>query len=265
MSAHFDNTPRVSACIEAVIRRFPSDKSTAYFEAVHQELAPLARKMEREVTDLRAALDQHRMRANNAELALHMARSSPAFSTLDERTLLAARAEGRAEAVLIVQSMDPEDALNDCMVGSGPCPGTGEYATHWDDDKLRAKFMVGDATINMETKAEMAYYEYQEARMVLEYEAMQRRDQKSVARAEWTKEQKDALLLAAATCDAFAISNVGPVLRALLTATPADTCATMRALCSNCGGTGAVHRVDGEYMGRCTCEHAAAATGETPP
>lgn len=49
-------TPRVSACIEAVMRRFPSDKSTAYFEAVHQELAPLAREMEHEIGKLRAAL-----------------------------------------------------------------------------------------------------------------------------------------------------------------------------------------------------------------
>jgi hypothetical protein len=96
---------------------------------------------------------------------------------LDERALMAARAEGRAEAVLIILSMEPEDALNDCMAGSGPCPATGEYDTHWDDEKLRAKFMVGDSTINMETKAELAYYEYQEARMVLEYEAMQRREQ----------------------------------------------------------------------------------------
>jgi hypothetical protein len=34
---------------------------------------------------------------------------------------------------------------------------------------------------------------------------------------------------------------------------PADVCAEMRALCSNCGGTGDVHRIDGEWMGQCTC------------
>lgn len=32
-----------------------------------------------------------------------------------------------------------------------------------------------------------------------------------------------------------------------------DTCAAMRALCSNCGGTGEVHRADGSYMGTCDC------------
>ena len=34
-----------------------------------------------------------------------------------------------------------------------------------------------------------------------------------------------------------------------------DTCAEMRALCSACGGTGDVHRADGEYLGECTCIH----------
>lgn len=160
------DTPRVEACIEAVMRRYPSDKATAYYEAVHQQLAPLARELEREVATLRQAAAAQQVVA------------------VDEQALLAARAEGRAEAMLIVQSMDPEDALNDCMVGSGPCPATGEYDTHWDVEKLRAKFMVGDTTINMETKAELAYYEYTEARMVLEYEAMQRRAQQPAPPAE---------------------------------------------------------------------------------
>lgn len=35
-----------------------------------------------------------------------------------------------------------------------------------------------------------------------------------------------------------------------------DTCAEMRALCSACGGTGDVHRADGEWLGECTCVHA---------
>lgn len=34
------------------------------------------------------------------------------------------------------------------------------------------------------------------------------------------------------------------------------TCAEMRALCSACGGTGDVHRADGEWRGQCTCVHA---------
>lgn len=37
---------------------------------------------------------------------------------------------------------------------------------------------------------------------------------------------------------------------------PKDTCAEMRALCSACGGTGDVHRADGEWMGECSCVHA---------
>jgi hypothetical protein len=32
-----------------------------------------------------------------------------------------------------------------------------------------------------------------------------------------------------------------------------DTCADMRALCSACGGTGDVHRADGEWLGECKC------------
>ena len=34
-----------------------------------------------------------------------------------------------------------------------------------------------------------------------------------------------------------------------------DTCAEMRALCSSCGGTGDVHRANGEWLGECTCIH----------
>ena len=45
------------------------------------------------------------------------------------------------------------------------------------------------------------------------------------------------------------------------TATPVaegsvDTRAEIRALCSACGGTGDVHRADGEWLGDCTCIHA---------
>ncbi|WP_295991727.1 hypothetical protein [Rugamonas sp.] len=50
-------TPRVEACIDAVMLRFPSQKSTAYYEAVHQVIAPLARDLEIENAALRAALE----------------------------------------------------------------------------------------------------------------------------------------------------------------------------------------------------------------
>lgn len=46
-----------------------------------------------------------------------------------------------------------------------------------------------------------------------------------------------------------------------MTSAPAaarDACAEMRALCSSCGGTGDVHRSDGEWMGECTCALAVA-------
>lgn len=49
-----------------------------------------------------------------------------------------------------------------------------------------------------------------------------------------------------------------------------DTCAEMHALCSACGGTGDVHRVNGEWLGECTCIHGQAqrrerqAQGEHP-
>lgn len=51
------NTPRVDACIEAISTRFPSLKSTAYFEEVHQHITPLARNMEREIAELRTSLE----------------------------------------------------------------------------------------------------------------------------------------------------------------------------------------------------------------
>lgn len=101
--------------------------------------------------------------------------AAPADAVVARPDLLAARAEGRAEAVLIIMAMDPEDALNDCMVGSGPCPATGEYDTNWDEAQLREKFSAGDKLFDMELRLDTAFYEYQEARMVIQYEAEQRR------------------------------------------------------------------------------------------
>lgn len=51
------DTPRVDALIERMMKRYPGVSTSAqarYFEAVHQELAPLARNMEREIQTLRA-------------------------------------------------------------------------------------------------------------------------------------------------------------------------------------------------------------------
>lgn len=49
-------TPRVEAVIDAMCARFPGASKASqnrYFEAVHQELAPLARELERENRALR--------------------------------------------------------------------------------------------------------------------------------------------------------------------------------------------------------------------
>lgn len=51
--------PRVEACIHAVMQRYPKlcgRTDSRYYEAVHQELAPLARELEREVSELRSQL-----------------------------------------------------------------------------------------------------------------------------------------------------------------------------------------------------------------
>ncbi|MGD1323553.1 hypothetical protein ACNHE5_01095 [Pandoraea pnomenusa] len=53
------DTPRVEACIAQFMRRYPGQSPAAmarYFEAVHQELAPLARELERENQRLRDQL-----------------------------------------------------------------------------------------------------------------------------------------------------------------------------------------------------------------
>jgi len=52
--------PRVEACIESVIRQYPTLGGRAdqrYYEAVHQELAPLARELERELVKAREDRD----------------------------------------------------------------------------------------------------------------------------------------------------------------------------------------------------------------
>ena len=50
-------TPRVSACIQKVMRKFPGTSKTEqarYYEEVHQELAPLARQLETELAEAKA-------------------------------------------------------------------------------------------------------------------------------------------------------------------------------------------------------------------
>lgn len=54
-----NDTPRVEACIDAVMKVYPGTTKAAqarYYEAVHQELAPLARRLESELREAREAL-----------------------------------------------------------------------------------------------------------------------------------------------------------------------------------------------------------------
>jgi len=75
------STPRVEACIAEVMAHYPGETPAAlsrYFEAVHQELAPLARQLEHELNTkmghagevhdrLQAQVEEWRRRALAAE------------------------------------------------------------------------------------------------------------------------------------------------------------------------------------------------------
>jgi hypothetical protein len=53
------HAPRVDACIEGVMNRFPGETKAAharYYEEVHQHLAPLARQLEQELAAASEAL-----------------------------------------------------------------------------------------------------------------------------------------------------------------------------------------------------------------
>lgn len=61
-----DKHPRVEFCIQQVMDQHPCTSPRAlatYYEAVHQELAPLARELERESARQRAALENIRLYA----------------------------------------------------------------------------------------------------------------------------------------------------------------------------------------------------------
>lgn len=63
-SPPLDAYPRTTRCIEAVMQRHPGQTPKAlarYYEAAHQEIAPLARQMEGEVQELMRALDNVRL------------------------------------------------------------------------------------------------------------------------------------------------------------------------------------------------------------
>lgn len=67
--------PRVEACIEAVMARHPTIGGRAdqrYFEAVHQELAPLARELERLADSEGTRAVTYLRRARKAEASLRL-------------------------------------------------------------------------------------------------------------------------------------------------------------------------------------------------
>ena len=53
-------------------------------------------------------------------------------------------AKGKAEAVEIIKSLDPEDAFENC-IGSYPIADTGDYGYEWKTEKLNELFGVGKA------------------------------------------------------------------------------------------------------------------------
>jgi hypothetical protein len=59
--------------------------------------------------------------------------------------MLKARAEGRAEFLAILLGESAEDFPND-YTGSHSIGCTGDYGVHWEVEKLRASFVVDDAT-----------------------------------------------------------------------------------------------------------------------
>ena len=85
-------TPRTEDVIDAVMKRFPGETKAAqarYFEAVHQELAPLARELEVEngrlaqrVSELESQLSQA-LKTNS----IWRARAKDAEDYLDERRM----------------------------------------------------------------------------------------------------------------------------------------------------------------------------------
>jgi hypothetical protein len=83
----------------------------------------------------------------NAELALshtHEPDPVPPKEPTPE-WVLKARAEGRAEFLSILLGESAEDFAND-YTGTHSIGCTGDYGVHWEVEKLRASFVVDDAT-----------------------------------------------------------------------------------------------------------------------
>ena len=68
-----NNTPRVEAVIDQVMAKHPNigpGAQAKYYEEVHQQLAPLARELEREVEAWRARFTEYKYRPQDDCVAL---------------------------------------------------------------------------------------------------------------------------------------------------------------------------------------------------
>jgi hypothetical protein len=88
LSEFSKKTPRVEACIESVMRRFPGSSPSSqarYFEEVHQHLGPLARQLE---IELQRAVggDLEQARAGQAEAWAQLTQAKRAAAQSVERS-----------------------------------------------------------------------------------------------------------------------------------------------------------------------------------
>lgn len=104
-----------------------------------------------------------------------------------EAELATATAAGRAEAVVIIMSLSPdEDPLGDCIDCSGPNIG-GEYDCSWNENKLLAKFEADAKHFQLlsrsDAQAEVLFYDnlqYKQHIAELEAELVALREQEPV-------------------------------------------------------------------------------------
>lgn len=80
-------------------------------------------------------------------------------------------------------------------------------------------------------------------------------ERRTSGRSGWLLRAGDGQLIRALTVAEVELVDAS-IAAAQAVAIASDTCAQMRALCSACGGTGDVHRIDGEWLGQCNCVHA---------
>lgn len=204
----------------------------------------------------------------------------------------AGRQQGRAEAVAILIELDPETGIDTYTGWSAPVGPEDEGSAYWDVPKLRELFAADGQLADMMDKAEGQYWHYiglqGEAERAHNFAANMHSSGKvrdilakagefdlmgqlcSLAApatqqpAGWLR-RTDLVKLGNCRAELWAKLDDADAVPVYLGAPPApvDVCAEMRALCSNCGGTGDVHRIDGEWLGACTCGAVPAAGSAT--